>query len=235
MVSLSFREKPFPYDLEQYERWCEGDVKTIESLTTVCGNLCRGPDTYINQKNMGQNFPEVRYAVHLVEDKGFSKEYIIYENFRLSLQVINQLIGGRGPQAVGARLITEVFSPLFLEKFDALCDANEERFKRIKKVCKGTHVDLCAINPETREVRFCEIKRYDLGGKTNDNFALHQQLLLGFVRYATDLLGRKAFQKRKYKVKTELIAFIPEKEFSEFSPKKYRIDFAVKASGYCSP
>lgn len=228
MVSFSFQEKPFPYNFEQYKRWCEGDINIIESLTNVCGNLCRGENTYINQKNISQNYPEVRYAVYLVEDKGFPKNYIIYENFRLSLQVINQLTWGKGPQAKGAKLITEIFSSLFLEKIDTLCDLNEERFEQIKKNCKGTHVDLCAINPESREVRFCEIKRYDFGGKSNDKFALHQQLLLGFVRYAVDSLGSTAFVKSKYKVITELIAFVPEKDYSIFSPKQYRIDFAEK-------
>ena len=227
MVSFSIREKPFPYNFEQFQRWCKGDMKTIKSLTSKCGSLCRGPDTYINQRNMSQNYPEIRYAVHLVEDKGFSKEYIIYENFRLSLQVVNKLLEGRGPQAIGAGYIKEVFSEMFLEKYDELCGLNEERFKTIKKICKGTHVDLCAINHKTREVRFCEIKRYDLGGKTKNNFALHQQLLLGFVRYAVDSLKRNAFQKRKYKVLTELIAFVPEKDFSIFNPKDYRINFAV--------
>lgn len=230
MASVSFQEKPFPYNYKQYERWCEGDRNTIESLTAVCGYLCRGEDTYIKQttKNQKQNYPEVRYAVHLVEDKGFPKEHIIYENFRLSFERTDQLMRGKGPQAIGARLVREVFSELFLQRFDELCDLNNGKFKLIKKICKGTHVDICAINHETREVRFCEIKRYDFDGNTKDIFALHQQLLLGFVRYAVDSLGNKAFANRKYKVITELIAFVPERDFSKFSPKPYRIDFAEK-------
>jgi hypothetical protein len=228
MVSFSFQEKPFPYNFAQYKRWCEGDISIIKSLTNVCGNLCRGENTYINQKNMSQNYPEVRYAVYLVEDKGFPKNYIIYENFRLSLQVINQLIWGKGPRAKGAKIIKEIFSSLFLENIDTLCELNEERFEQIKKVCKETHVDLCAINPESREVHLCEIKRYDFGGKTNEKFSLHQQLLLGFVRYAVESLGREAFVEKKYKVITELIAFVPESDLSKFSPKHYRIDFVDK-------
>ena len=226
MASMSFQEKAFPYNYKQYERWCEGDRNTIESLTAVCGYLCRGEDTYINQttKNQKQNYPEVRYAVHLVEDKGFPKEQIIYENFRLSFQVTNQLIKGKGYQAIGAGLIRKVFSEPFLIKFDELCDINEKRFKMN---CRGSHVDICAINFESREVRFCEIKRYDFGGKSNDKFALHQQLLLGFVRHAVDSLGSKAFVKSKYKFLTELVAFVPEQDYSTFSPKKYEIDFSV--------
>lgn len=226
MASVSFQEKPFPYKYKQYERWCEGDRNIIESLTDVCGSLCRGEDTYIKQaaNNQKQNYPEVRYAVHLVEDMGFPKEHIIYENFRLSFQVTNRLIKGKRYQAIGAGFIRQVFSEAFLKKFDELCDINEERFKIN---CKGSHVDLCAINFESREVRFSEIKRYDFGGKSNDKFALHQKLLLGFVRYAVDSLGSKAFVKRKYKVITELIAFVPEKDYSIFSPRKYEIDFAV--------
>ena len=74
MASMSFQEKAFPYNYKQYERWCE-EINIIESLTAVCGYLCRGEDTYINQttKNQKQNYPEVRYAVHLVENHGLPK------------------------------------------------------------------------------------------------------------------------------------------------------------------
>ena len=227
MTSVSFQEKPFPYDYKQYMSWRAGDENTIKSLTAICGNLGRGEDTYINQKNINKNYSEVRYAVHLVMDKSFPKEYIIFENFRLSLERTNQLIRGKGVQAIGARLIKDVFSSTFLQKFDELCDLNNDKFKLIRKICKETHVDLCAINLKTREMRFCEIKRFELGCKPTEKFGDHQKLLLGFVRYAVDSLGEKAFVNRKYKVITELIALVPKEDCSTFIPTKHEIKFAV--------
>ena len=114
-----------------------------------------------------------------------------------------------------------------LDLYYQLSDTHPDKFKLIRKICKETHVDLCAINLKTREMRFCEIKRFELGCKPTEKFGDHQKLLLGFVRYAVDSLGEKAFVNRKYKVITDLIALVPKEDCSTFIPTKHEIKFAV--------
>ena len=96
---ISFTETLFPYDFSEYRRWCTGDKNTIQSLLDECGTLGRTVNTYFKQGKLGQNYPEVRYAVHLVKQEGFPKENVVYENYALSLQVLNNLAGKSGLHA----------------------------------------------------------------------------------------------------------------------------------------
>ena len=226
LKSMSFQEKPFRYEYEEYQRWCMGDESTIQSLIDVCGDLGRTRETYFRQAKMKQNYPEVRYAVHLVEEEGFHANCIIYENYRLSLQELSKLNGKTGLIANGASLLSEIFLDAFFEEFDRLYDLNKES---INKTREWMHVDLCAINhkPKQRQVRFSEIKRYDLGAKSTEIVQDEQLFVLGFVCHAVETLGEKLFRKNIYKVQTELIAFVPKKDFYSFKPKEYTIKFII--------
>jgi hypothetical protein len=220
--STIFIEKPFPYDYKEYQRWINGDEKLIKKLINICGNLCRGGDTYKNQSVDKQYYPEVLHAIYLVRNGLFPKDKIIFENFTLSYKEIKQRIKGTGVQAEGAKLVYEVFSDAFLQEFDRLYDLNKEEIinsnnKRITR--GGWHVDLCAINPETRQVLICELKRYDFGGKTHDKFSPHQHYYLSFVRNISDKWKRKSFKNnRYYNVQTELVVYVPKKDFHQFKP-----------------
>jgi hypothetical protein len=218
-------EKPFPYDYKEYQRWTNGDEKLINKLIKICGNLCRGSDTYINQSVDKQYYPEVLHAVYLVKNGLFPKDNIIFENFTLSYKEIMQRIKGTGVQAEGAKLIYEVFSDAFLQEFDRLYDLNKDKIinsnnKRI--TLGGWHVDLCAINPETRQVLICEVKRYDFGGESQDKLYPHQHYYLSFVHNISNKWKRKSFKnKTYYDVQTELVVYVPKKDLPQFKPSQY--------------
>lgn len=220
-----FTEKPFPYDYKEYQRWNNGDEKLIKKLIKICGNLCRGSDTYKHQSVDKQYYPEVLHAVYLVKNGLFPKDNIIFENFTLSYKEIKHRIKGTGVQAEGAKLIHDVFSDAFLQEFDRLYDLNKDKITNSsnKIVTQGGwHVDLCAINPETRQVLICEVKRYDFGGTTKDKFYPHQHYYLSFVRNISDKWKRKSFKNNiYYNVQTELVVYVPKNDFPQFKPTAY--------------
>jgi hypothetical protein len=97
-AKASFQENLFSYDYNEYNSWYNGDKILIDSLLKVCGNLGQERITYYNQSTQG--YPEVKYAIHLVRDKGFDLEYIFYEKYRLSLRYFYELIGKDNPDAI---------------------------------------------------------------------------------------------------------------------------------------
>jgi hypothetical protein len=144
-----------------------GDA-TIQGLIGRCGTLGRVRDTYVNQARRGkgaQNYPEVRYGVELVEGERFPPESIVYENFTLSLAVLQESRSGPGPRAKGAKLVGEVFSEEFFRAFDRLYNLNKSE---IKKNRAAMLVDLLAVDAAGRRVQLAEVKKYNRGAKRTE-------------------------------------------------------------------
>src|SRR5665648_329667 len=143
---MSFHEKPFWYDWEEYQSWLRKDQNTIESILSICGDLGKKSGSIANQahKEKGsQHYPEVKYAVDLIRGNiSFQKEDIVYENYTLSYKYEKELIGKNNLHAKGTNLLRKVFSDDFFINFDRLYEINAES---IEPACKNMHVELCAI------------------------------------------------------------------------------------------
>jgi hypothetical protein len=153
---------PFKYNYKQFQDWCSDNDqlrnKTIDSLVDICGNLGKKERSFHNQaKKMKQNYPEVRYAVYLIEDKGYEKQFIICENYTLSYDYANMLRFMKNLHSKGTKLLRDVLNDVFFIEFDKLANLNKES---ITKPIKNIHVDLCAINhgPRRRQLNFIELK-----------------------------------------------------------------------------
>jgi len=232
-VRMSFQEKPFLYDWQEWLRWRDLEDKgTVDSLLDKCGDLVKPMKSIYNQAKEDKgayHYAEVKYAIHLeVEDEGF-RDNIVYENYTLSYQYANELIGRPGPKAIGTTRLRDIFSDDFFKLFDRLYQMNRTI---IKKQSANLHVDLCAINPLQKEVHFCEIKKYNRGHNKTELITHDQLIVLGFVRHIIDTLGEKAFYRKIYKVKTELIAFVAMDDFRlinllKANPRVHFVEFAV--------
>jgi hypothetical protein len=232
-VRMSFQEKPFLYDWEEWQRWRDpGDKGTVDSLLDRCGDLVKPRKSILDQVKKGKgsaHYAEVKYAIHLEdEDEGF-RDNIVYENYTLSYQYANELIGKPGLKAIGTAQLRDIFSDNFFKIFDQLYQINRTI---IKNQCANLHVDLCAINPRKKEVSFCEIKKYNRGYNKPEKLSGDQLIVLGFIRYIIDNLVEKVFYHKVYKVKTELIVFIAKDDIRlinliQTNPREHSIEFAV--------
>jgi hypothetical protein len=244
-------EKYIEYDYEEYQIWInENDtirIKIIDAILKQCGykksdniifNMSRS--AFYNQSKRGngpntgaQHYPEVSYARILMERDGFQKEFIIYENYYLSQERIDNIKSPTGNKAQGTYMLQNVFSENFFREFDRLYECNKEKIRNNNgKIISAEklHVDLCAIRhtPRKRQIRFCEIKRED----SNDDFQPHQCYLMGFINYIIEKLGNKAFRDKKYKIMTEFIVCVKNNDPQRFNqlkaePKKHPIIFNV--------
>jgi len=220
---ISFTEKSFPYDYQEYLRWINGDKGLIESLLQISGHLGQKGTTYYNQSIKGkgsQHYPEVKYASHLVKDKGIQPENIFYEKYCLSIEFIKKQLGKKGWDAqqllVAHYRISEVFSEDFFTVFDKLCELNQDIIER-KTNKNRIYVDLCAINNKEYQIHFCEIKRYN----STDTFKKDQLLFLGFVCHAIEILKERAFRNKMYTVNADLIVFVPEDDMIRYRPQRH--------------
>jgi len=220
-----FVETLFPYDPAEFGRWCSGEALTIDGLLDVCGPLGRTRGTYKNQALMGQNYPEVRYAVHLVESEGFASDGIIYENFTFSPRAVATLKGKTSLSGIGASKVAEVFSDRFFTEFGRLFDLNRTQ---IKKSCEKLIVDLFAASPAHKKCVICEVKKYDVGRLSTEMVQREQLLCLAFVRSIVERLGQDAFREAPYEVRTPLVAFNPNSaSASAVRARRHVIDFAI--------
>jgi hypothetical protein len=211
-ITYIFQEIPFQYDWNEYQQWKTGDVPVRDQLLRISGYLRQKKETYYKQ--VSQHYPEVKYAGHLVKNDNLNKDFIIYEKFRLSHKLLNGRTAVSYNEFLEAYyLLCEIFSEKFFSEFDRLCELNDsynmiERKDTIYKIC----VDLCAINHHKSEVRFCEIMKYNKG-INREKIKPDQLLVLAFIQYIVNSLGKKAFHNEKtYSVKTELIALVAEQD-----------------------
>jgi hypothetical protein len=211
-ITYTFQEIPLQYDWNEYQQWKTGDVPIREKLLKISGYLRQKKETYYHQ--VTQHYPEVKYAGHLVKKEKFNKDFIIYEKFRLSHKFLNGGTAVSYTEFLEAYYcLREILSEKFFVEFDRLCELNDshniiERKDTIYKIC----VDLCAISHNKSEVRFSEIKKYNIG-KNREKINPDQLLVLAFIKNIVNSLGKKAFHNEKiYSVKTELIALVAEQD-----------------------
>jgi hypothetical protein len=245
IINMKFLEVPFLYADEEYQRWVTKDTDLIDSMLEICkasgknGATYLGQEksTYFNQCKQGkgsQHFPEVKFAVHLVKDKGFNPDYIFYEKFRLSQKFFKSLIGKTNPDAFrflrAYDRLRKIFSDDFFIEFDRLCELNKEQIER--KTKEQIAVDLCAVHNRKRQVCFFEMKKYNFGKTKTELLKQEQLLFLGFVRYIIDNFKEKAFQNKVYKIMTELVVFVPDSNIILFDDlkkgfKQHPVEFRV--------
>lgn len=206
MRRISFCEEFFEYDADEYRKWCLGDEATIRGLIERCGLLGRGESTYFLQAMQSQNYPEVRYAIHLVENLGFPQEGLFYENFYLSERVFASKMSSRskGKKMLGTQYLRRLLSPRFFEEFDRLFDLNA-----VGKTIDGVNIDLCAVDPLQRRVGFFEVKKYSPGKATTEIVSRHQLFVLAFVRHILETCPSEIFVGGPCKIDAKLIAFVP--------------------------
>jgi hypothetical protein len=210
-----FPERPFLYSWEEYMLWRTGDKGFIGSFLDICGTMGQKEKTLKGpQTKRGHHYPEVKYAVHCVQNKSFEPKYIFYEKYRLSQQFIDSIAGETTDDAKLFReahsFLSKVFSDEFFKKFDELIKLNKiDRDNNLK-----ISVDLCAIIHNKRQVHFIEIKKINHGESQHEGVKQDQLLFLSFVRHLIDILGEKAFFKETYAVITELIVFVPKQDCS---------------------
>jgi hypothetical protein len=154
---MSFQEKPFLYDWDEWQCWSDpADKSTVDSLLDKCGDLVKPKEKISNQAKKGkgsQHYPEVKYAIHLeIADKGF-RDNIVYENYTLSYKYANELIGKQNLHTIGTNQLRDVFSDDFLRRLIGYTNKTQQFIKK----CDNLYVDLCAINPRQKQVQFCEI------------------------------------------------------------------------------
>jgi hypothetical protein len=169
-VRMSFQEKPFLYDWEEWQRWRDPEDKSIvDSLLDKCGDVVKPRQSILNQAKKGtgsSHYAEVKYAIYLTEKyKGFRDNIIYGEQYTLSNQYINERVGESWPKSVGTNRLREIFSVDFFNLFDRLYKMNRTK---IQIQCHNMHVDLCAINLRKKEVHFCEIKKYNRGNNKSE-------------------------------------------------------------------
>jgi hypothetical protein len=234
-LRMSFQEKPFLYNWEEWQRWCDPEDKiTVSSILDKCGDLVKPKESISGQAKKGkgsQHYPEVKYALFLErKNKGF-RDNIVYENYTLSYKSANELVGKHNLHAIGTNYLRKVFSDEFFNKFDRLYEINADS---IEPACENMHVDLCAINskPRQHQVQFCEVKKYDRGKNKTELLPRDQLLVLGFVRHIIETLGEKAFYHKIYKVKTELIVFVAMDDsrllnLLKANPREHYVEFVV--------
>lgn len=226
-ITYSFVETPFFYDSDEYCRWRDGDEGLVRNLVGRCGPLGRSVDTYINQLHSHegqQNYPEVRYAVHLVESEGFRPECVVYENFRLCSRFLRSA-RPRGPIAAGTGLVRGTFSDQFFEEYDRLASLNECEGCTARQI-ENAHVDLCAVDPEGRRIGFYETKRYRPSERRVERVGAHQLRLLAAVRHLADTFPG-AFHDGPWTVTTEIVAFVTASAERSFRPGTHRVELKV--------
>jgi hypothetical protein len=68
-ISMFVQENPFQYEDKEYKDWRSDDEKVRrkirDSFLKVCGPLGKDSEHY-HGNQIDQNYPEMRYAVHLV-------------------------------------------------------------------------------------------------------------------------------------------------------------------------
>ncbi len=53
-ILMSFQEKPFLYDWEEWQRWCDPEDKsTVDSLLDKCGDVVKPRQSILNQAKKG--------------------------------------------------------------------------------------------------------------------------------------------------------------------------------------
>lgn len=210
----------FPYDKKEYDIWCTGDRKLRDSLLGICGYLGKYKGVFYD-KQFKQHYPEIKYAVYLIEKKLFEPNYIRYETYRLSLDFIKEMELKTGRESDyfmgGHALLSKVFSNKFFTEFDKLIKLNADKIERGDK--RKIAVDLCAINFKKSQMHFYEIKRCEPGPKCNDKLKYSQRLFMGFVTHILSTLGDKAFYNKKFTIKTKLVFFVDEEDFDSFKPQ----------------
>lgn len=242
------------YDWDERRRWGSKDKKEsediVKSLLDLSGTMGQNRSTFFNQAYRLQHYPEVKYAGHLVQMEGFEKEDIVYEKFTLSLQEANRLAEVKEERYkdsdqltengnkedlmrfLGTNRLRQVFSDQFFAEFDRLANLNHAI-----KTKKASHlnIDLVAVRhtPGSRQVRFCEVKKYNLKG-THEPITDDQLLVLGFVHHIIQSLGEGAFKAddKLYAVRTDLVIFVPNNDSRLLARLKtkvpyYPIQFAV--------
>ena len=217
-------EKLFPYDPQEYAAWSRGEA-IVNQLVERCGPLTRSVDSYMNQALLAQNYPEVRYAVELVERLGFPRAGLFYENFTLSLDRLEELKHKTGHRAAGAEKISAALSPEFFRAFDRLREKNADRLA--DKTSGNPVPDLCAIDTKGGRILFLEVKKYNVGKKTTETFSLHQQLAMAFISHIHGRLGNASFCSGAGTLGVELISFVPEADFTtgHIAPRRYEVVF----------
>lgn len=223
-TTIDLHEKVFEYDVDERAAWCGTDTAKREEILAVTGDLGRSRGTYSKQAKDGQNYPEVRYAMHLIVDAGFPRGSVIYENFLVSATAM-KATGERSLYKRPNTLATlhKVFAPAFFSEMDRIFDLNpavvpsQDRTK--------LHVDLCAVDFATRRCRFVELKRIGPKRSGHEKIGKFQILYLAAIRSAVASLGSGAFLEEPYTVETELVVFVPRDVI--YKPVTHPVDFSV--------
>lgn len=220
-----FKEELFYYPPAEREPWLHGDESAVRSLLDRCGPLGRTPETYVNQlhSHPGQNYPELRYAVHLVEEQGYPRTSIFYENYRLSA-AWQKIHGPSSMMGKNTSALRAVFTGTFFDEYDRLSQLNADSRVTGDKLANA-HVDLCAVDATGRRVKFVEVKTYRSDARGNpgiEQIAQHQLRLLAIVRHLSETLGHAVLQ-GPVEVSADIVAFVPESMRRSVRPTVHKV------------
>jgi len=186
-----------PYDPAERELWKEeaaahkksvsAPTPTIDHITGVAGLLGRTKQTLF--KRPKRNYLEWKVAQHLVEERGYPPETLVYEDYYVSWEAYQEA-EDRDRKTPGTDLLRRAFHDGIFKAFDEFMKLNRTLFvtdKDKRREPASLHVDLLGVHLDRRPVRrrepqcgLWEVK--DATAKAHKP-ETHQTALLGFVQY----------------------------------------------------